>query len=214
MPKPPPTNTPIPPDLPNRYRCAIRWTDSGTGQQAVNVLHMSADAGASPADIADAMNTTATPAMFQAIPASVAVDQVVIEELVDGGRFGIESLPDWNGDDTADSAFTPANSILLSLSGPFRGQAMKGRVYLPFTAENAGAKGSLTTALQSNLEAAWSTWRSDLLAGGVLAWIIVSLTYRDPITGQYVDPSFQLVTGVGCDPNFATQRRRQDRVGI
>lgn len=218
MPKPPPSNSPIPPNLDGVFRVAMEWTDTLTGQQAVNVLHVSNQAGPSPDPgvVAADLDSSAHAGMFASIPSTANVTRCVIVELKPGGSFGEFDLINWVGSDTSGDGFMPAVSALVQLGSGVRGMASRGRIFLPFTQESVAANGRLGTAAHGTLQGAWETFIGNLPAASAaeMQLAIVSLMFRDPTTGNYVAPNYQYVSAITVDPILCTQRRRQDRVGL
>lgn len=203
--------TPLP-VIANTYRCALKWTESSSGQTAVNVIHMQANgSGTTATDCYNAMNGAVTAAMWDNAVLSASIGEVDITPL-DGHSgtitFVTGSPAKWSG--SAGGDWIPAVATLIKLSTPLRGRANRGRVFLPFTAEAIQANGLITTSGVTAITNAWVAFQTALVALSPTEWGLVVASYDRAHSGAGAHATG--INAVQCERPTASQRRRQERL--
>jgi hypothetical protein len=183
------------------FRCAIDWSSAAgfSPTTAENVIHIKAS-GKTAAQVAAALDGDTDPNMFLSIASSASAPTVTITPL-DGTSATVQfPLTTWLG--TAAGEFVPAVAAVLSLYTGVRGRSHRGRIFLPFTAENRMANGFFSDPTNPPaMAAAWLEWAQDLLVGGFLLSV-----------ASYKLHTSDTVTSIIGRQAFATQRRRQERL--
>ncbi len=202
---------PIPlPVIANTFRCALRWSFAGSGQNAVNVIHIRSSApGMTPAQAFTALDSSVAIAMWDSVVNVASVSEVDITPL-DGATatasFSTGSPAKWSGSAGGDAEI--AGAALVKLSTPTRGRSFRGRVFLPFTSEAATANGFLVAGLPGTMTTAWEGFRTALEAL-TSPWAIVVASYDRAHAGAGATAT--TVSSTLVEGALATQRRRQGR---
>ena len=84
-----------------------------------------------------------------------------------------------------------------------RGRSHRGRIFLPFIAEDVSTKGVLTGSVAAATTTAWNTFQAALEAHGG-GWQVDVASYKLATS--------EIVTNFICESMLAVQRRRQERL--
>ena len=190
------------PVIANTFRVSLEW--SGAGLNFANVMHFVDNSGTKvAADIFGILDAEVETNMFDVTRSSVVVDTVKIIKL--DGTSATEVFPTgrpakWGGGQTGGD-FQVAPSYLISLRTGLRGQANRGRIYLPAPADSAQADGLVNAGNQATLQAAWDDFRVDVAVDGIEMTVA---SYRHAVQHP--------VTATIAELPLATQRRRQKQL--
>jgi hypothetical protein len=186
------------PIIADTWRAAINWFNLG-GQIAENVIHILAP-GKTSSQVATALDTDIDPNMFLSVQVNAEAPTVSLTKL-DGASATIDfPLTNWVG--TAAGDWVPDVSALLTLETGVRGRSFRGRIYLPFTAENRVTDGLWTDPTNYPAQAAaWAEWMVDMSATGF-----------DLVVASYKLAEATVIGAIVGHDAFATQRRRQGRL--
>lgn len=188
------------PIIPNCFRVALRWSDSG-GRYAVNVIHIR-KAAATPQDVFDDIDATVNSDMWVPVSNAFTIRTVEITPL-DGTsateEFVTTAGAKWSGASAGD--WSPASSAIVTLRTATRGRSARGRVYLPYVAESSMVNGTLTGAVEVSVSGGWTTFVAGLIVAG-----------SNLVVASYTDVADRFVVTATCQDALATQRRRQDRI--
>lgn len=200
------------PVIANTFRCALKWTESGTGQTAVNVIHIKANgAGQTAADAYAALNSSVGAAMWDSAVSTAKINEVDITPL-DGvtatQSFQTGAPAKWSG--SAGGDFIPAAAYVVKIQTAARGRDNRGRVFLPFTAESIQANGVVPSASAAIIGAAWVTFVTDLVAIAPVAWDLGVAAYDRAHAGA--GAHFTGSSAIVAEIALGSQRRRQGRV--
>jgi hypothetical protein len=193
------------PVINDTFRCALNWTMSDFAGSAENVMHVRAGvAGKTAADIFEAIDDALQPSMFAAQYSNAFVQSVSITPL-DGVSATVEFLTPGTGDWVGGSSGQPIpqQANLIKLSTGLRGRSFRGRLFLPWVAENATSNGSIGSSLATTITTAWTAFQTALQADADGPYELVVASYKLA--------SAHTVTAVGAEPETGTQRRRQSR---
>ena len=193
------------PIIVDTHRVALRWT-TPTAQSAVNVIHIHAPGSGGGTDpifevLEDAVHVDQW--VTAAVSASITTISITPLDGISATHDYTPSVPaSWTGGQAGE--YSPATSVLVKLTTADRGRSNRGRVYLPFTAEQVMSDGVLTAGPQAAAQTAWDAFSAALTA--------------DPTTpSSFVVASYKLardlaVTTINVEGILATQRRRQGRL--
>lgn len=187
------------PVIADTYRVALQWV-AADGQKAINVIHVR-KSGSSATAVATAVNAAAPVHMAYQAPTSVQMNLITVTPL-DGTSpsFALTaSGAHWVGERTGE--FIPGTSIVVGLGTNRRGRSYRGRVYLPFCAEELVTNGAIASADAAVVNTAWAAFGANLLTAG-FDWVVASYMHATASTIIIT----HVLTGCG------TQRRRQERV--
>lgn len=189
------------PVIADAYRVAFDWTNSVTTDTATNVMHFHAP-GKTSTDVYTALDTNVTTAMWCCVSDLASIAEVSITPL-DGSGITVNAFTGspgrWVGGGGSGD-FTPAVCSLVKLLTAQRGRSYRGRVFLPWVAENDTANGTLTGSAVTAGTAAWATWLAAMAGAGVF-----------PGVASYTLASVEPIINILVEPRVATQRRRQVR---
>jgi hypothetical protein len=191
------------PVIADTVRIALNWVESGTGQTAENVIHISGD-GITAASAAAEMETAWNATMTYPTVETARIQSLSITPL-DGTSATLEHTtvgPNWGGEFSGE--FSPATSVIVSFGTATRGRSARGRFYYPFCAVSQLDDGMCSSAVVTNAEAAWVSFQASL-AAHVLPWFHVVASYKPP--GAIHD-----INAYNIKPAVGTQRRRQGRI--
>lgn len=178
------------------YRVTLDWR-YGIQLTAHNVLHFDDQAASgSEASLFAALGANLDGNMVETMGNQCSLDGIDIIPL-DGVSSSTHHALDgtFTGQQTGE-AITQAATIVSQYTG-VRGAANRGRVYLPFVAENAQNAGLLTAALRTTQDAAWETFRVAMEADD---WPMAQVSYLNAVA--------RAVTSIAVKPVVGTQRRR------
>jgi len=201
-------------------RVAFRWRIGSSGPTAVNVMHF----GTASTDL-DALNTALNANVSSAMWLHT-VNLATVYELVmtplDGTTATKLYTPTgakWIGNYTGIS-YNLHTATVVSLRTQKRGRRYRGRLYLPFVAEDAATNGASTAAVTAG-QTAWDTFRTSMATASfplVVATYGHSLHRTKTSGGGYTltpvtwPPEKTTVTSTTLEATFGTQRRRQSRI--
>lgn len=187
----------------NTFRVAINWQNGG--QNAVNVMHIHVPGGATPVDVLGAMDRHASVSMWNTTILAATVTSIDITPL-DGTTATQSFVPltpgRWQGGGGG-TEWVPAAAPVVKLTTALRGRSFRGRVFLPFTAENEMVNGSVRSLILPGMQGAWNTFISGL-AGDALPCNLAVASYKLAVATNVL---IALV-----EPTLGTQRRRQTRL--
>lgn len=194
------------PTIENVYRVALNWQYGS--QSACNVMNFRAsnsEAGAG--YVYFRLNAAVTNTMWGSVPTSARVTSVDITPL-DGVTATATFSPtdastNWEG--ATDGQAVPAVAVLAKLSTHLRGQAHRGRVFIPFTSESVIDSGFIIGLTRTSIEAAWETFLTTILVPDDEG-DFVELT-----VASYLHSTAEPVSSITIESPLATQRRRQNR---
>jgi hypothetical protein len=193
------------PVIANVFRVAYNWKESGTGQAAVNVIHiLDTTATATPADIASNLDAATENLMWsQQVPTASVVDLGITP--LDGvhatQHFAPATPGAWVGQNGAD--WTPDVAIIIKLSTGLRGRSHRGRMFLPFCNKAVVVAGAISGGTAGNYTTAFQEFMSDLNTGAKNLELVVA---------SYKLATAAVVTSLICEQQVGTQRRRQGRL--
>ena len=191
------------PVIPNVFRCAFNWVN--TGQIAVNVIHiLDNTAAATASDIMNALDTTVTANMWGPVVPSASINDVGITPL-DGihatAHYGPLTPAHWTGQNGTD--WVPQVAVVMKEGTGLRGRSHRGRIYLPFVAEVQIANGMLDATSAGLMSTHWESWRTALNSATPSCTLVVA---------SYKLHTAAAVESILCEQPLATQRRRQGRL--
>lgn len=200
------------PVIPNTYRCALKWSETSSGQTAVNVIHIKANgSGTTATDAFNALNVNVSVSMWGCAVSSASITEVDITPL-DGTSgtisFNTAGSTHWAG--SAGGDWIPAVAALIKLGTPLRGRQHRGRIFLPFTSEAAVANGSILLSSVTVVTNAWVAFQAALVAMSPTEWSLGVAAYDRAHSGA--GAGFEGINAVALERAVATQRRRQERL--
>jgi hypothetical protein len=186
------------------YRVALEWFC--VGQSAVNVIHVATDAaGKTPLQVFTCLDAHVSTLMFDSVTADAAVATVNITPL-DGvtptGIFPTGSVAKWGGNGSTD--FIPAAATIIKLATATRGRSFRGRIFLPFLAEDANSRGQIDGPTATAMSTAWTTFAAAIDADATTPMNLVVASYKLATAAA--------VTELHAETTAATQERRQARL--
>jgi hypothetical protein len=180
-------------------RVTLNW-EPLAGVAPRNVLHFR-HPGIDPVEAATAVGAALTDEMFAAMHAGYLCNQLAVLPLDGTTATFLQTFVGVSGN--GDGDFLPAVSALVSLRTGVRGPRGRGRCYVGPTTESSSAGGTLLGAAQTDMQAAWDTFRAAVTtAFGDGGLVVVSYTHGDenPVVSSTVEHL------------LATQRRRQGQL--
>lgn len=193
------------PVIANTFRCALNWTMSDFGGSAENVMHINTSVGGkTAADVFEAITDALQADMFAAQYSNAFVKSVSITPL-DGTSATVEFITPGTGAWVGGSSGQPIpqQANIIKLSTGLRGRSFRGRLFLPWVAENATVNGSIGSTLATTITTAWTAFQAALAADADGPWVQVVASYKLAVATA--------VTAYGAEPETGTQRRRQSR---
>lgn len=187
------------PTIPDVYRCALEWTNSADpSATASNVIHVKRS-GSNPAAIAAILDAAVVLNMWRAQGSNAAVTRINVTPLNGSGvtlPYSPATPANWKGSQTSNTPILQVAN-LIKLVTAARGRSFRGRVYLPWTDENAIAAQKLDTGFATLISNAWITFFNNLVtAGAPLQVASYTLSVATP------------VVAIASELEVATQRRR------
>lgn len=200
------------PVITDTYRCALNWILVGTSQTAVNVIHVTTDAGGkTPLQVMTCLNAHVTANMWGPVNNFAGVTSVSITPL-DGTSptttFATGLPATWTGTTTGDTTIAVAG--LVKLQTAFRGRDNRGRIYLPFMAEAAMNQGGITPSILTAADTAWTAFLAAIKGDATTPMMLEVASYDRRHAGAGAHATE--VTSAFLEPMVATQRRRQQRI--
>jgi hypothetical protein len=192
------------PVIANVYRVFLHWND-GAGQNAGNVIHIKSTSGSpTVAEIESAIDTAVDAGMWGPVSNGFAVDDVAVTPL-DGTsateHFSTGEPAKWTGN-VAGQAI-PQVAAIVKFTTTETGRSKRGRVFLPAISESVVDLGALDSAVATNTGAAWSEFNTDLGTDAIAPCELVVASYKLATA--------LAITGISCELQTGTQRRRQQR---
>lgn len=185
------------PVIAGTFRIALLW-GTNSRPDAVNVIHMRAST-ATPSTLFGALNATVAPGMWNWVSDQLKISRVVITKL-DGATSSVEVATDlsakWSGQGSGEPI--PQVAGLVKITTGIRGRSARGRVFLPFVAENRQNNGTMLTG--DVVTTAWEAFRTGFDTG-------------DDGLGVVSEKLgvFYKAESCAAEARSATQRRRQRR---
>jgi hypothetical protein len=192
--------TPLP-VLPGTFLVTLKWhISTAPGVSGANVLCFTGTGTPSISGLATALNTNVANGMFALQNQNANIYEYDIRNL-DGIHAAVPFNFSTARGGTATGDAIPAVAALISLRTGLLGPRKRGRIFLPFVAENMQQNGTLDPTTVTSVQTAWNTFDTNMTTAGypmaVLSRVGASVTY--PVT--------KLV-----EATAATQRRRQSRL--
>jgi hypothetical protein len=191
------------PVIPNVFRVALRWRNTVDGRTAVNVMHFQATPGPlTPDNVYTILNANWTSGMVAVVQFSSLVSAVDILPL--DGTSATQTFSGFGPSGSGSGDYVPQVSVIAKFSTGLRGRANRGRIFLPFVAEQFISNGAITQAEADSMTAAWATFRTNLITA-----------HLDPVVAAYdrvhsgAGAHASLITNIVVETFTATQRRRQ-----
>jgi hypothetical protein len=189
------------PVIADTFRVACNWVAGASGQHAVNVMHFYSPAATS-ADVATAFENHVDHDMWLVCNQNCFIESLSITPL-DGLSPTLLHVTDittnkWGGDATGDPI--PQVAALVKLTTSLRGRSYRGRLYLPFVAENKQDSGRLSSSEVASMNTAWAAFIADMLTAGTTLSVA---SYKHSTRHSALAAVVEIET--------ATQRRRQSR---
>lgn len=184
------------------YLCRLVFSDANAPREAVCDLYFKDSAGGHTGDD-----------LFTAFAASVRRDQWALQKTttkltnvkttkLDGSAASRDHLTDsnvkWTGQLSGELILQGANVVTVRTG--FRGRSRRGRIYLPWVAEDGQSAGTLLSASVSAAQTAWSSFLADMVTAGYPPHVV------SPLHGDSVQAVSYTVR-----PYLKTQRRRARR---
>lgn len=202
---------PVPlPVLAGVHRCALRWVESGTGQTAVNVIHIfDATPAFDPFVVFEAMDDAVSTNMWAPCVTTAVIQQVDITPL-DGtsstASFLTGGVAKWGGTDSG--GFAPQQAALVKFGTGHRGRNNRGRIFLPFISTTSSADGHIGIVAAGLLTTAWGAFQTALQTDTpVLDHVVASYDRRHGGAGA----GSRVITTYTGEDATGTQRKRQAR---
>ncbi len=152
--------------------------------------------------VATAIDAHVTAGMWYAQNSHAHVYELDVTPLDGSGTtaiFGTGSPAKWTGGSSTFDV-NPQVCSVVKLQTAKRGRSYRGRVYLPWVAENRVTNGLLDPTDVAAANTIWATFLSDMITAGAR-----------PVVASYLHATAENVTGVLYERPTATQRRRQSR---
>lgn len=190
------------PVIDNTYRVALRWRNTDTLTEAVNVMHF-VKTGSDPLDIVTTWDDHADGDMWSCMGTHTELYELDVTPL-DGTSttfpWPTPLTTDYKGQRTTNQPL-PQVACVVKLVTLVRGRSYRGRVFLPFVDESETNAGRIDTDAQSTMQAAWVAFHTALEADGMHLAIA---SYKLSVVTN--------VAAILVERDTATQRRRQHRV--
>jgi hypothetical protein len=189
------------PVIANVWRVTLNWQMGDTSQTAANVIHFSAP-GASASDLLTQLDDVVVANMWDCTSTTGKVTKLSALKLdgtsptVDKTDLNVDGR--WQGN--ASGQPIPQVAGLVKLRTATRGRSHRGRVFLPWVAEDVTDKGFISTTVQGNIQDAWQDFITVMSA---FAYPMVVASYRLHTAAAVTEVVAEAATG--------TQRRRQTR---
>lgn len=187
-------------------RVAFNWAGSVAGHPtATNVMHFATSED--PMGLAEILNDAVEEAGDELFSPTSAIFSVVNTTMtpLDGTSASVvvptQPHPGWSGGGGTD--YTPQVCALVKFSSAQRGRSKRGRIYIPFVAENRQLNGDLDPDQVLASAAAWNDFLEHAGGNGALAMV-----------ASYKLETAVPITSFLCERSVATQRRRNKRSGL
>jgi len=195
------------PVIANVFRLTTRWTSSAGGL-AENVMHFLA-AASTANDVSTDFAASITQTMWGPVSAQAWMPSYDVIKL-DGSAATVSftggSSGKWQGGGgNTDPEVAPA--ALVKMQTGLRGQANRGRIYLPFVAEGQAGNGALAGAIVTSTQTAWDAFLAAMTAAGDLP-VVASYDRLGGGAGAHATVIVKYVV----ETILGTQRRRQTRL--
>jgi hypothetical protein len=204
---------PVPlPVISKTARVALRWTESGTGQTAVNVIHIGWTPSAmTPALIFEALQDAMTASMWENTVGTASITDIDVT-ILDGttATVGFPTGSPANMTGSTSGEFVPAAAAIVKFQTGLRGRANRGRLFTPFTGEGSMVDGHILAINIPSWQAAWALFQTNLQADadGPFSHVVASYDRRHGGVGAKATA----VDNYVAEAALATQRRRQSRL--
>jgi hypothetical protein len=184
------------------YLARLIWKDAGAPREAVNDLYFKDTVGTQTGtDLFNDFQTARVRDMWALQKSSSTLYKIITTKL-DGSAASVPTLTNgnvaWTGQLTGNLILQGANVITVRTG--FRGRSRRGRIYLPWVAEDGQDAGTLLAASVTACQTAWNTFSAAMVAAG---WAphVVSQLHGDSVAATRYD----------VEPYLKTQRRRSRR---
>jgi len=180
------------------WRLALNW--SAGGNYAENVIHVRDDTSARTASqvVNDFVGLTSN-AMFETVSSSAGWGTTDAQPL-DGATAPV-TISHASVSPGGGSEYIPGYAGLVAIGTGLVGRTHRGRIYLPFHAENKQNDGQLSVSSLTSLTASWVAFATALASADL------------PIgVASYKDATFAPALTLTMRPTCGVQRRRQGRV--
>lgn len=182
------------------FRTAIEWSNPNGLGHAANVMHISGP-GKTPTQLMTSLEARVAAGMWSWVDSASTIDQVVITPL-DGTSatvtFNTSGGAKWTGGSGAATGVPQASGIIKLQTG-IRGRSNRGRLFLPWVAENEQSNGILQDVTAVNT--AWGNFANGLVTDGFALGV-----------ASYLHSNWHQATNVSAENHLGTQRRRNDRI--
>jgi hypothetical protein len=188
------------PIIADTYRVTLNWENTN-GQHAANVIHIYAPGKDIPT-VLDKVDDSVTANMWDATSASgqvVSLDCIKLD-----GTSSTQTKSSLNNDGrwqgNASGQPIPQSCAMVKFATGHRGREYRGRIFLPWVAEDVQNGGMLSTAVRDSINLDWVAFVNGTL---VPDYNLVVASYK--LHQQHA------VLGVAAELATGTQRRRQQR---
>lgn len=188
------------PIISNVDRVVLHWTESTTGLEALNVMHVREVTPLASSVVASRFLTHCTAAMWSWMSSTCRVTQIDVTPL-DGASATYSASVAASANTTGGSgSSTPLPQVagLIKLTTALRGRSFRGRVYIPNVAEN-----EITGRTLSDVAAVQAAWTAFLAA--------MTADDLNIVVASYLLAEANTVTSALAESMSATQRRRVGR---
>jgi hypothetical protein len=178
------------PVIADTYRVSLEWLNSN-GQHATNVMHIHG-AGQTALDVLNQYDSLVTADMWDCVSSSGQVVELRCIKL-DGTSDGR-----WQGN-ASGQPIAQACGMVKMITG-VRGRSNRGRLYLPWVAEDVQSGGFISSAVVATMQTAWDAWLAAMPG-----------TLGSTAVASYRHANQHPVTAIVVESPTGTQRRRQQR---
>lgn len=190
------------PIVANLFLVRLHWTSNQAPRAAVNDLFIHDDAGGHTGnDVYTALNANIFRAMWENVNSTAVVDKVITTKL-DGTAASVDhatgSTITWTGVGGTDPILQGCQVVTLRTG--FRGRSRRGRIYLPWIAEDTQASGTIDSTRTATCQTNWDTFRANMKTAG-FPLHVCSRLHNDSVE----------VSSITVQPFLKTQRRRTRR---
>jgi hypothetical protein len=149
--------------------------------------------------------------MWDSVTSTASVQTVSITPL--DGVSGTQTFPTgspvkWSGQGT--QPWQPNAAHIIKLETGLRGRNHRGRIFLPFFADDAGNDGAVDAGTATAMTGAWTTFAAAIAADAPITYELGVASYDRRHGGA--GAGFIPISSVLAETVQATQRRRQSRL--
>jgi hypothetical protein len=175
-------------------------------------MHIRSAGTATPADVFEALVDAVNGNMWNSAVSGatiVKVDIIKLDGVSATQTFLAPGTSAWTGQQSGD--FAPQVAALVKFQTGLRGRDNRGRMFIPFTAEDVTLGGALSAISQGLMQTAWDAFDAALLADttspGPYDFVVAAYDRVHLGAGAHATD----ITNIVVEPQTATIRRRQTR---